>query len=94
MKLSANVFDAWVFRKTGRGVECLLLYTSQQKADRYVNGGRVWQIPIRAPGLTAPGRRILAAVRLIHSDGRFTARVSPSALLPGRGLQRSPLMLL
>jgi hypothetical protein len=43
MKLSANVFDAWVFRKTDRRIECLLLYTSQQKADRYFNGGRFWQ---------------------------------------------------
>ena len=35
MKLFANVFDVWVFRKSGSRTEYLLLYTSQQKADRY-----------------------------------------------------------
>jgi hypothetical protein len=48
MKLATNVFDAWVFRKTDSGVEYLLLYTSQQKADGYFNGGRFWQIPSNA----------------------------------------------
>ncbi len=45
MELSANVFDVWVFRRTGNGIRYLLLYTSQTKADRYFNGGRFWQIP-------------------------------------------------
>ena len=45
VNLFSNVFDVWVFRKTDSGVEYLLLYTSQQKADRYFNGGRFWQIP-------------------------------------------------
>lgn len=30
---------------TGEDVEFLLLYTSAEKAERYFNGGRFWQIP-------------------------------------------------
>jgi len=45
MKLAANVFDVWAFRNTTDGVRFLLLYTSVEKATRYFNGGRFWQIP-------------------------------------------------
>jgi ADP-ribose pyrophosphatase YjhB (NUDIX family) len=45
MKLSANVFDVWVFRRTSDGSRYLLLHTSQVKADRHFNGGPFWQIP-------------------------------------------------
>lgn len=46
MELQFNVFDVWVFRRlSSGGVEYLLLHTSQQKADRWFNGGRFWQIP-------------------------------------------------
>jgi hypothetical protein len=45
MHLSANIFDAWVFRRRGAETEFLLLYTSVEKATRYFNGGRFWQIP-------------------------------------------------
>jgi hypothetical protein len=45
MHLSANVFDVWVFRRRGAEAEFLLLYTSVEKATRYFNGGRFWQIP-------------------------------------------------
>ena len=45
MELSVNVFDIWVFRRTDQGIQYLLLYTSEAKADRYFNGGRFWQIP-------------------------------------------------
>jgi hypothetical protein len=45
MRLAANVFDVWVFRRRAEGVEFLLLYTSVEKATRYFNGGRFWQIP-------------------------------------------------
>ena len=45
MQLAANVFDVWVFRRRGAEVEFLLLYTSVEKATRYFNGGRFWQIP-------------------------------------------------
>lgn len=72
MKLSANVFDAWVFRKTDRRVEYLLLYTSQQKADRYFNGGRFWQIPSNAiedgENVTAAVARLLGGFGLVPSS--------------------------
>ena len=45
MQLSANIFDVWVFRRRGAEAEFLLLYTSVEKAERYFNGGRFWQIP-------------------------------------------------
>lgn len=45
MHLNPCVFDIWVFRKANGRVEYLLLHTSQQKADKYFNGGRFWQIP-------------------------------------------------
>jgi ADP-ribose pyrophosphatase YjhB (NUDIX family) len=45
MHLAANVFDVWVFRRRAEAVEFLLLYTSVEKAERYFNGGRFWQIP-------------------------------------------------
>jgi hypothetical protein len=45
MQLAANIFDVWVFRRRGTDVEFLLLYTSVEKAARYFNGGRFWQIP-------------------------------------------------
>src|SRR5688572_8088408 len=45
MHLAANVFDVWVFRRRGTEAEFLMLYTSVEKATRYFNGGRFWQIP-------------------------------------------------
>lgn len=45
MNLAANVFDVWVFRRHGAGVEFLLLHTSVEKARRHFNDGRFWQIP-------------------------------------------------
>src|SRR5688500_3949777 len=54
MDLEPNVFDVWVFRRTGASVEYLLLHTSQDKADRYFNGGRFWQIPSGAIAVTEP----------------------------------------
>jgi hypothetical protein len=45
MRLAANVFDVWTFKRSPTGVEFLLLYTSEVKAARYFNGGRFWQIP-------------------------------------------------
>jgi len=45
MHLEANVFDVWVFQRRPDGVAFLLLHTSQEKADRYFNAGRFWQIP-------------------------------------------------
>jgi hypothetical protein len=45
MHLAANIFDVWVFRRRGTEVEFLLPYTSVEKATRYFNGARFWQIP-------------------------------------------------
>jgi hypothetical protein len=45
MQLAVNVFDVWAFRRTAEGVRFLLLHTSQEKAERFFNGGRFWQIP-------------------------------------------------
>jgi len=45
MQLNPAVYDLWVFRRCEDGIEYLLLHTSQEKADRYFQGGRFWQIP-------------------------------------------------
>jgi hypothetical protein len=45
MQLAANVFDTWAFRRTPEGIRFLLLHTSVDKAERFFNGGRFWQIP-------------------------------------------------
>lgn len=45
MQFSPNVFDVWTFRRTPEGVRFLLLHTSVEKAERFFNGGRFWQIP-------------------------------------------------
>jgi hypothetical protein len=45
MHLAANVFDVWTWRRTPEGIRFLLLHTSIDKAERFFNGGRFWQIP-------------------------------------------------
>lgn len=45
MRLAPNVFDVWAFQGQGRDTRFLLLYTSEEKARRYFNRGRFWQIP-------------------------------------------------
>jgi hypothetical protein len=45
MQYRTDVFDVWVFRQDADAVRYLLLHTSQEKADRWFNGGRFWQIP-------------------------------------------------
>jgi len=74
MELQSNVFDVWVFRRTpSRSVEYLLLHTSQEKADRWFNGGRFWQVPSNK---TAPSERIVPAIaRLLREFG-----LEPSAV--------------
>jgi hypothetical protein len=70
MQLQVNVFDTWVFRRTGPAIEYLLLHTSQLKAERYFNGGRFWQIP---SGAIQPGQRVVDAVLgLLQSFGLTT----------------------
>ena len=45
MHFAPNVFDVWAFQRRAEGVVFLLLHTSVEKAARYFNGGRFWQIP-------------------------------------------------
>ena len=45
LTLAVNVFDVWTFRRTPEGLRFLLLHTSVDKAERFFNGGRFWQIP-------------------------------------------------
>jgi hypothetical protein len=67
MQLSANVFDVWAFRRTDEGVRFLLLHTSVEKADRFFNGGRFWQIP---SNLLKDGEHITDGIaRLLRSFG-------------------------
>ncbi|HEX6638006.1 MAG TPA: hypothetical protein VF033_10145, partial [Steroidobacteraceae bacterium] len=59
MQLAANVFDVWAFRRTPEGLRFLLLHTSVEKAERFFNGGRFWQIPSNA---TKDGEHITDAI--------------------------------
>ncbi len=45
MKFGANSFDLWIYRRDPDAIRYLPLRTSQEKADRWFNGGRFWQIP-------------------------------------------------
>lgn len=59
MRFSPNVFDVWVFRSTDQGARFLLMYTSTEKAERYFNGGRFWQVP---SGFVRDGESLTNAV--------------------------------
>lgn len=59
MRLSPNVFDVWVFRRSGDRPQFLLMYTSEEKATRHFNGGRFWQVP---SGFVADGESIVDAI--------------------------------
>ncbi|MBL0124052.1 MAG: NUDIX domain-containing protein [Betaproteobacteria bacterium] len=73
MDLSVNVFDVWPFRRSENGIEYLLLYTSQEKADRYFNGGRFWQIP---SGFIDSGEKVVGAIkRHLHDFGLNAASI-------------------
>jgi hypothetical protein len=71
VRLEPNIFDVWVFRRTARGVEYLLLHTSQVKADRHFNGGRFWQIPSGAVGET---EKIVSAIERVLGRSGVEAR--------------------
>jgi hypothetical protein len=64
MELAANVFDVWTFRRTDAGIRFLLLHTSREKADRYFNGARFWQVP---SGFVEEGERITDAIQRVLS---------------------------
>ena len=67
MQLAPNVFDVWAFQRKADGVVFLLLYTSVEKARRYFNGGRFWQIP---SGAIKDNESITQAIeRVLHRHG-------------------------
>ena len=73
MKLNASVFDVWVFTRTAGDTKYLLLHTSAEKADRYFNGGRFWQIP---SDVVAEGETVTQAiVRAIAPYGLVTRAI-------------------
>jgi hypothetical protein len=76
MRLAANIFDVWAFRRRGKEVEFLLLYTSVDKARRYFNGGRFWQIP---SNLVQDGESITEAIS--RALDRYSLR--PKAIWAG-----------
>ena len=65
MKLRANAFDVWVFERSGSEVRYLLLHTSQEKADKWFNGGRFWQISAEFVG---NGEAIVDAINRTLTD--------------------------
>jgi ADP-ribose pyrophosphatase YjhB (NUDIX family) len=62
MRLASNVFDVWAFKKSLDGAQFLLMYTSSEKAQRYFNSGRFWQIP---SGFVEEGESITDAVERV-----------------------------
>ena len=71
MELATNVFDVWAFQASSEGPQFLLMYTSAQKADRYFNGGRFWQIP---SGTVQAGETITAAVERLLAQYGLSAK--------------------
>jgi lipoyl(octanoyl) transferase len=71
VQFNPAVYDLWVFRRSARGVEFLVLHTSQAKADRHFNGGRFWQI---ISGFFQNGESVLAAVDRELAPHGLTAR--------------------
>ena len=73
MQLAANVFDVWAFRRTPEGIRFLLLHTSVEKAERFFNGGRFWQIPSNQ---VKEGEHITDAIaRLLRAFGLKTRNI-------------------
>ncbi len=73
MHLAANVIDIWAFQNRPEGVRYFLLYTSDEKAERYFNGGRFWQIP---SGCVNEGEGILESIsRVLGIFGLSAQRI-------------------
>ena len=70
MQFRANAFDIWVFRRDPDAIRYLMLHTSQEKADRWFNGGRFWQIPSE---FIAENESIVEASRRCLADFGVTA---------------------
>jgi hypothetical protein len=69
MTLRTDAIDVWAFSRDSDGVRYLLLHTSQEKADRFFNGGRFWQIPAalrqEQESVVDASRRCLAELGLV-----------------------------
>ena len=70
MNLESNVFDVWVFQRNGGEPRFLVLRTSEEKARRYFNGGRFWQIP---SNVVRDGERIVDSIRRLVGQFGLTA---------------------
>ena len=72
MKHRVGAFDVWVYRKPEGEARYLLLRTSREKADRWFNGGRFWQIPSdfanENESLATAGTRCLASLGIHASE--------------------------
>jgi hypothetical protein len=72
MKLRTNIFDLWVFCKHNNQIKYLILHTSQEKADKWFNGGRFWQIPGEFTGddeeVLNAIKRCLNDLKLVHKS--------------------------
>jgi len=67
MQLAANIIDIWTFQKRPTGTNYLLLHTSPEKAEKYFNGGRFWQIP---SGFVQTEESVTAAIsRILETFG-------------------------
>jgi hypothetical protein len=60
MNLRTNLFDLWVFHKELFEPQYLIFHTSQEKADKWFNGGRFWQIP---GAFTDEGEEVVNAIK-------------------------------
>jgi hypothetical protein len=79
MQLRTDALDLWVFWRGAEGLRYLLLQTSQENADRWVGGGRFWQIPgaFLEPGESAAALAILVVLpRCRRSSALFATHTS------------------
>jgi ADP-ribose pyrophosphatase YjhB (NUDIX family) len=70
MRLAANVFDVWTFRRLGGETRFLLLHASEEKARRHFNDGRFWQIP---SGCVNEGETVTDAITRVLNRFGLTA---------------------
>jgi hypothetical protein len=99
VQFRTNAFDIWVFRRDPDAVRYLLLHTSQEKADRWFNGGCFWQIPgdfvAENESIVAASRRCLAQFGITASSlwaVEHTYTIYNQTLSSFSYLQRKPSM--
>lgn len=71
MSLRTDAIDVWAFTRDSDAVRYLLLHTSQEKADRFFNGGRFWQIP---SGVVEQHESVVDASRRCLAELGLTAK--------------------